>query len=79
MLLDCYFLHVSSAMGANDIDTSDRDVGVDGLARLNGEVGDDGSTHVIDVYIGLISERGRDTDGAMMNREYEVALTKVVT
>jgi len=33
------FLLDAAIGGANDIDTSDRDVGVDGLARLDGEVG----------------------------------------
>jgi hypothetical protein len=48
---------LDAAIGsADDIDTSDRDVGVDGLARLDGVVGDGESTYVIDVDIGLITE-----------------------
>ena len=79
MLLDCNFLLDAAIGGANDIDTSDRDVGVDGLARLDGVVGNGESTYVIDVHIGLITELGNDTDGAMVNRECEVAITKIVT
>ena len=79
MLLDCYLLLDAAVGGADDIDTGSRSVGIGGLTRLDGEVGDGESTYVINTHIGLLSERGSDADGTIVNREYEVALTKVVT
>ena len=32
------------------------DMGIDSFAWLDGEVGDDASTHVIDVHIGLVTK-----------------------
>ena len=52
----CNFLYVSTTSGTDDVNTSGIDMGIDSFAWLDGEVGDDASTHVIDVHIGLTSE-----------------------
>ena len=77
-LLDCYLLLNAAIGGTDDIDTSDRDVGADGFASLDGVVGNGESTYVIDVHIGLILECRGDADGAMVNREFEIAITEVI-
>jgi hypothetical protein len=71
---------LDAAVGStNDIDASDWDVGVDSFTGLDGEGGDEKPAHAIDMHISLIFECGSDTEGTIVNREYEVALTKVVT
>ena len=64
--------------GTDDIDTRDRDVGADGFACLDGVVGNDATTHAIDAHIGVRLEGGGDTEGALVNGERKVAITKVV-
>ena len=56
LLFYCYFLLDAATVGTDDVDTCDRDAGLDGLTWLYGEVANVEATHVGYAYIGLTLE-----------------------
>ena len=52
----CHFLLDSGTVGADDIDSGGADGSVDGLARLDGEVGNGKTVHIEDAYVSLATE-----------------------
>ena len=56
-LLQCQFLQVSAVSGTDDVDTSDGDVGLDGLTRLNGECRDGDAANIIDTDVSRLMQR----------------------
>ena len=56
VLLDCDFLLIPAASGMDDVDASNTDIGVDGLAGLDVEAGDGESAYVDNVDIGTAME-----------------------
>lgn len=52
----CEFLLDSSTIGTDDVDTSDRNMTLDGLAWLDGEVSNGNTTDIDDTHISLMVE-----------------------
>ena len=78
LLSYCELLLDATAVGTNHIDTCYTDVGADGLARLDGEVGDGQATGIDDADVGSMVQGRRDVEAMRMNGEEQVALTEVV-
>ena len=57
ILLDCELLKIAAVGCMDDVDAADRNICIDGLARLDSEAGDGESTYVDDAYVGLATER----------------------
>ena len=56
ILLDCELLKIAAVGSVDDVNAADRNVGGDGLARLDGVVGDGESTNVYDAYVSITTE-----------------------
>ena len=78
LLSYCELLLDAASVGADYIDTCYTDIGVDGLARLDGEVGDGQTTGIDDADVSRMVQGRRDVEAMRMNGEEQVALAEVV-
>ena len=69
LLSYCELLLDAGAVGTNHIDTSYTHVGADGLARLDGEVGDGQATGIDDADVSSMVQGRRDVEAMRMNGE----------
>ena len=65
----CELLLDATAVGTNYVDSGYGDIGVDGLARLDGEVGDGQATGIDDADVSSMVQGRRDVEAMRMNGE----------